>query len=1426
MSTPNLPDADTLILDELDIPGRTGPVSASPTVWGINIAAAEGNFPRQGLLCRAGPWSSMAEGDLIKVHWGPGPHAVQKTVDQDDVNTTLQLFVPSSRISDGPSTVSYIVKRLGQTEEPSADLQVLVKLTRPGGHDDNDDPGHSKLIMHIPQEIIDGGVDADNVAAGVPITIERYPNAAVGDVIQLSWGGVFVLGAPLTQAQVDGTAPIIVHVSEATIREADDSDSVGLSVAFEVYDVVDNRSEDWSVAQRVVVAIDLSRLEAPILIDAQNNLLDVDKLGNADGTAHVWVTASGSFKLGDTPVIRIKGTPVEGAPVDVEFTGAPLTSVPTTAKIPIPNAVLRQFAKSQMALSYRLEKADGSPDLRAKTQFINVIGTIQRLAAPIALEAVSGALDPALKQVRVEIPFDASFAAGQAIQLFWLGTRPELSPYLPELPLRPITNGDISAGLPLLIHVDGAHLAPINGGKLELYYHQLIEDSVLDTMNHVNATHAVRESIHADILQVGEPRLELPEPLVAGVVDGTLPADTNGTTLTVNHLKTSKGDVVIYEWVGSKTGTATDSVTLTSFTAGQPVAFPIKAELIKGNEGGSVSASYLIKWAAGGTSYSNPLAFRVGAELVTPVITSVKDPYGKEVPNGTTVTNDYVTLTGTATAGLEIEIFDGTTAKGKATVNDSGVWTLSVGGLEYGAHSLTAKGVYGSNPVSAARTFVVAHALVPAITSVKDSKGVDIPQNGTTVDISVTLTGTGTANREVEIFDGVTSKGKRSVDAIGVWTYTDTALTVAAHSFKAKADYGSGTESAVRTFTVVTEAAPVITSVLDSKDVAIPQNGLTVDPNVKLSGTATPNLDILIFNNGVSTGGRATADAQGKWNRNLTGLALGECNLTAVAQYGSGPESAVWKVIVTALVAPTITSIKDSKGVEIPQGGSTVDTSVTITGTASKGQKVDVLDGPASKGKSPVDPTTGVWTLAVSGLTIAAHSFTAKAEYGTEPVSAARTFTVAALATPVITSVKDPYDKDVPNGSTITNDNVTLTGTATAGLEIEIFDGPTAKGKATANASGVWTRGVGGLANGQHSLTAKGVYGSNPVSVPRIFVVADALVPAITSVKDSKGVDIPQNGTTVDTSVTLTGTGTANREVEIFDGVTSKGKRSVNAQEVWTYTDTALTVAAHSFKAKALYGGETESPVRSFTCVALITPVITSIKDAKGELAHDATTISTILTLTGRASNSQNVQIFDNNVPKYILPVSTNGDWSTTTFAAPAGTHSITVMGIYGGQPVSSPARTFKVISFAEGYIDWVDEPVIRPLPFNTPTNFKNKITLTTKNIAAHAAPAIQGHGHPGGVYILSGAVVINRFEFTGAVHKITLRTSGSNDKRNRLTYFDEKGAMIESKELTFSATPMKINFSTSKYCTHFEFSIFDLAPDGGIGIYSIEWGQ
>ncbi|KIP89783.1 hypothetical protein RU10_23725, partial [Pseudomonas fluorescens] len=633
MSSPQKP----LLLAELGIPGRSkDPVSKDPDVWGINIAAALDNFPCHGLRCEAGPWGNMASGDRLTIFWGTGHNVLSRTVLKDEVDTQLRMFVPSRHMVDGEFAVSYSVKPLGGTDQPSEVMQVLVKLTRPGGHDNNGDDGHSKLIMIIAQEILDGGIHEGNVAAGVDISIGKadgtppYPNAAAGDICRVSWGGFFVPSAPLTQDQAEGTAPIIVKIKEDIIRDA--GDAPGVAVVFEVYDCVFNRSEDWSPEQRVKVAVDATRLGAPLLREALNNVLDVDELGDADGTVQVVATDTSKFEVGDEVFIRIKGTPVEGPPINWEpSAGVELKSVPSIMETTAPNAVLRQLAKSQITLSYRLEKADGSDDLESKSQFIRAIGEVQRLAEPIMLDEDSGALNPPLDVVLMDIPFDTSFVEGLVLQPIMLGTTSGLKPYLPALPTRPITHNDIVAAKPLSYSIDSNHLTPVNGGTAEFYYQLLIPSAAFAKLDAYLASRAIRESIHTDILRVGKPRRELPEPVVAGVVGGVLPPDTPGTTATVIYTETVKGDEVFMFWVGSITGEYPDSIKLNEFTAGQEVPFPIPAALIKGNEGGTVVAKYEIKRADGRTSYAEPLKFDVGVAL------DLKEPKIKQAPNDTSL---------------------------------------------------------------------------------------------------------------------------------------------------------------------------------------------------------------------------------------------------------------------------------------------------------------------------------------------------------------------------------------------------------------------------------------------------------------------------------------------------------------------------------------------------------------------------------------------------------------------------------------------------------------------------------------------------------------------------------------------------------------------------------------------------------------------
>ncbi|MHC8349469.1 hypothetical protein ACYZT7_08850 [Pseudomonas sp. RT4P38] len=289
---------------------------------------------------------------------------------------------------------------------------------------------------------------------------------------------------------------------------------------------------------------------------------------------------------------------------------------------------------------------------------------------------------------------------------------------------------------------------------------------------------------------------------------------------------------------------------------------------------------------------------------------------------------------------------------------------------------------------------------------------------------------------------------------------------------------------------------------------------------------------------------------------------------------------------VKALVElkPGITSVKDSKNVEIPNAGITVDTTVTLSGTASKGQQVEIFDGTTPKGTVTAHATTGAWTLALTALSVAAHSFTAKALYGSGQVSAARTMTVIALVAPVITSVKDSKSVEIPNAGITVDTAVTLSGTASKGQQVTIFDGTTPKGTVTAHATtGIWTLALTALPVAAHSFTAKALYGSGQVSAARTMTVIALVAPVITSVKDSKSVEIPNAGITVDTAVTLSGTASKDQRVEIFDGATSKGVATANSSGVWTHPVRGLAVAAHSFSAKALYGSGQASAARTFS---------------------------------------------------------------------------------------------------------------------------------------------------------------------------------------------------------------------------------------------------
>ncbi|MBV4460158.1 Ig-like domain-containing protein [Pseudomonas sp. COR58] len=941
-----------LALREPEIPGRTEPPLPDGS-WGINRAAALDNFPGKGLKVHIPEWANMSRGDKVDLLFDNGK-VDQHTLTQDsEVNERVTLWVAPGRITSGAHTLSYTVTRLSQAPEPFAPpVQLYVKLELPGGQDlDPEDGAHSELFQYIDPALVADGIDKDTAALGVDIVIKAkpgrpakpvYPNIAVGDVATLSWGGVLVRSAPVTQAQIDApdANPLTVHVSQAAILEAGDSGPEGLAVTFTLHDRVNNAAEDWCRETRIVVDTGNSRLGAPIVKEAVNNTLDLDTLGDADATVQI-VALAPDFKLGDVIIAVLKGTTLEGEAVAVEVRGQPLTNLPSIVELKMPNLKVRDLAKTQAIFSYRVERG-GSPDLISKGRFVNIVGEPKRLAAPVAEDAQDGALDPDLPAVRVRIPYDPLIQEGMAIELKWLGTRPDTTTYDPVLEWYFPSKAEADDPAGFVVTVEGRHLKTLEGGTLDLSYNLLQDDGSGNIVS--------RSSLHAALLNVGEPQLELVKPTVLGEKDGALePKDLAGGTSKVTCPNpvanpTKPQDVITWQ-LRDAAGSVIyeDSKTLNALSAGKNVDFALSAAFVQqhfeARRGETLTASYNIKRAeTGKVSYSNPLEFVIGVAL------QLQPPRIQQAEaDGQTL--QPVKAKDTLTAVIPAE---GLQPADLLSVT----WQGAPGSHAEGTHTTEAKPISQSGYSIALPPTVLAFNL------------------GKTVSVTYTI------KRGDKVFVSPPLSLK-------VGTLPATALN---SPIITDADASNVLDLAALGSKDVMIRAQDWALIAEGQQVWMSLHGRKSD------GTAH---DRVVWSGGASYV-NATWFQQKYWNRSLANsyfkdladgsqltlkfkAALDKSNVAANAVVFA---ERVYTVKAVPLVVPEITSVKDPKDIEIPDGGVTFESSVTLTGTAAKGQKVEVFDGNISKGQATADPTSGVWTLTVSDLSLATHRFTAKALYG------------------------------------------------------------------------------------------------------------------------------------------------------------------------------------------------------------------------------------------------------------------------------------------------------------------------------------------------------------------------------------------------------------------------------------------------------------
>ncbi|MEG5104008.1 Ig-like domain-containing protein, partial [Microcoleus sp. AT13-A5] len=264
------------------------------------------------------------------------------------------------------------------------------------------------------------------------------------------------------------------------------------------------------------------------------------------------------------------------------------------------------------------------------------------------------------------------------------------------------------------------------------------------------------------------------------------------------------------------------------------------------------------------------------------------------------------------------------------------------------------------------------------------------------------------------------------------------------------------------------------------------------------------------------------------------------------------------------------------------------------------------------------------------------------------------TFT-SGSTTGVLVDAVVPAVPSITTTAGTTNDTTpTLAGTAEPNSTVNILQGTTPLGTATADASGNWTfTPTTALADGTYAFTAtaKDAAGNVSAASTPVNLTIDATASSVPTFTTTAG-------TTNDTTPTLAGTAEANSTVNILQGTTALGTATADATGNWTFTPTtALAEGPYAFTATATdAAGNTSgasTPVNlTIDATASSAPTITT---AAG------TTSDTTPTLAGTAEANSTVNILQGTTSLGTATADASGNWTfTPTTALTDGAYAFT----------------------------------------------------------------------------------------------------------------------------------------------------------------------
>lgn len=876
--------------------------------------------------------------DLVELRWQDQPVA-NETINADHLSTGIVILsvTPADILEhpDGVHTFQYFVTAaIGGQTDSSPPATVRVKRLLPGGNT-GDDAGTEYINENLGAPTgVPPLIDDAIAERGITVTLPVYDNMAKGDRCQIDFGGWRDVHPPLTDAEVG--KPVDFRVEKATLIAAPGQ----VIVRCDVRDVVNNWSR-WSLHVTTDVEAGENLLTAPRVLDAPNGVIDLAELGERD--ARVQTPAyTERMDPGDQVRLNWTGYTAEGLPVELLLDrkvesgdiGWPLD-------FDIPNDKVRAIAQGHAVVRYLVTPVTGSPRQSRRTT-VDVIGQVEQLPAPSVAGIVGDVLDPSILPAEgalVRIEKHDLIEAGDTILLLWDG-KTASGANLPHTVSIPVTGSGAANGIERRIPLN--YITPLQGGTVTVSF---------------TLTKSGGETLSSNQLplQVKSLGAQLPKPTVDYAQGDTLdpedvPAD--GTTVRVNYSPMETADRIDIHWDGLLD--FTDWFQIPVNWGGKEVEYPVAKNYIDLKKDQVVQVFYTV--TRGGIklpdSAKQPLLIGTAVEYEPP---SIKEADGnsldplKAKDAMTAVIPAYDNMIGTY---LEVS-WMGTAGGGSHTTTPIAVTTQ--GDQEIALpNSVVAFNL--DKPVTLTYTVIRNNSpkdskpLVLAVQPIADED----PAMGRPLIVEAANGGDGPE------FD-VSQLTKDATIRVNIWPLIALAQYVWLRVF---GTYSNGDEY-TQTFWQ-------------------PPNGKT----------------------------NATWISQGYWTQ-LIPLATSKnlkdgSDFIVEAKVGLGGSQVVAEAVtlqgrrytVKALVElkPVITLVRGSpSGVDIPEGGTTIEAAVILGGTASQNQQIQLYDGLTPVGAAVDVDDKGNWTYTVTGLAATAHSFTAKALYGSGAVSAARNIIIAVV---------------------------------------------------------------------------------------------------------------------------------------------------------------------------------------------------------------------------------------------------------------------------------------------------------------------------------------------------------------------------------------------------------------------------------------------